>query len=302
MNNKKHAFTIMEIMIVFTIIGIIIVFELIILQNRMNQYGAPYYNVYSALKKASYNILADMYCPDPNSEDPECVKGPRPFPDNPYDLCRRLAEFINVPKGATCGENKNDTSKDINDDATNLNEDTIRFIASNSFRFYISPLKTYTFESGETLDYFIVYVDINGKEGPNRVDKTPSDKVYPDIVPFAITTRGEAIPMGYPIYSNIYLTAKIGYPAAEMNGSIVDNRFSKSMSFFEAIQGAWGGTISPDITFSIPFNDNLPNTNLAKKFYLGQVPEATEFMSQEGCKGGEYTCRVVIDSYQGKRF
>ena len=302
MNSKKTAFSLMEIIIVFTIIGMIIIFELMILQTRINQYGAPYYNVYAALKKASYNILADMYCPNANSDDPECVKGPRPFPDNSYDLCRRLAEFINVPNGATCGVDKNDTSKDINDEATNINDDTLRFIASNSFRFYMSPLKTYKFDTGETLDYFIVYVDINGKENPNKVNKKPSEKLYPDIVPFAITTRGETIPMGYPIYSNMYLTAKIGYPAAEINGIIVDNRFSKSMSFFEAIQGAWGGTVSPDITFSVPFTDELPDTSLAKSFYLGEVPQAAEFKSQEGCKGGEYTCRVVIDSFQSRRF
>ena len=302
MNFKKTGFTLIEIIIVFTIIGVITVFELIILQNRMNQYGAPYYNIYSALKKASYNILADMYCPNSNSDDPECRKGPRPFPDNSYDMCRRLAEFINVPKGATCGTDKNDTTKDINNDATNINDSTLRFVSSNAARFYISPLKTYTFDSGETLNYFIVYVDINGKESPNKVDKEQQEKVYPDIVPFAITTRGETIPMGYPIYSNMYLTAKIGYPAAEINGAIVDNRFSKTMSFFEAIQGAWGGAISPDIPFSIPFTEELPDTNLAKSFFLGQVPESAEFKSQEGCKGGEYTCRVVIDSYMDKRF
>ena len=148
----------------------------------------------------------------------------------------------------------------------------------------------------------LIYVDINGKESPNKVDKEQQEKVYPDIVPFAITTRGETIPMGYPIYSNMYLTAKIGYPAAEINGVIVDNRFSKTMSFFEAIQGAWGGAISPDIPFSIPFTEELPDTNLAKSFFLGQVPESAEFKSQEGCKGGEYTCRVVIDSYIDKRF
>ena len=300
--NFKKGFSLIEIIVVFTIIGIIMVIELLILQARINQYGAPYYNVYSALKKASYNVLADMYCPNENSDDPDCVAGPRPFPENSYDLCRRLAEFINVPKGANCGTDKNDSSKDINDDASNINDDTLRFIASNSFRFYISSLKTYKFDSGEELKYFIVYVDINGKDAPNRVDKKPSDKLLPDIVPFAITTRGETIPMGYPIYSNTYLTAKIRYPAAEINGIIVDNRFSKSMSFYEAIKGAWGDTISPDITYSIPFSDEMPNSSKAKSFFLGEIPTNVEFKSQEGCKGGEYTCNVVIDSFQGKRF
>lgn len=303
MRLKKPAFSLMEVMIVFVIIGVLLVFELIILQGRTNQYGAPYYNVYSALKKASYNILADMYCPDENSEDPECKVGPRPFPDNTYDLCRRLAEFINAPGAQTyCGSGKSDTSRDIDDDASNIGEDTLRFTASNSTRFYISPLKTYTFASGETIRYFIVYADLNGKEKPNRVGKDTSDRIFPDIVPFAITTRGETIPMGYPVYSNMYLTAKIKYPAAEINGMIVDNRFSKTMSFFEAVQGAWGGSVDPDITFSIPFTDEMPDTSEAKSFFLGEIPESAEFKSAEGCKGGEYTCRVVIDSYVGKRY
>ncbi len=299
---RKKAFSLMEIMVVFVIIGIITVIEMLILQGRINQYGAPYYNVYSALKKASYNVLADMYCPDKNSDDPECVLGPRPFPTNSYDFCKRMAEFINVPKGANCGKGKSDTSMDINDNASNINDNTLRFTASNASRFYISSLKKYTFSNGEEINYFIVYVDINGKDSPNRVDKKPQDKVLPDIVPFVITTRGETIPMGYPIFSNTYLTAKIRYPAAEVNGVIVDDRFSKSMSFYEAIKGAWGDTISPDITYSIPFTDEMPNSSRAKSFFLGEIPVNPEFKSQEGCKGGEYTCRVVIDSYQGKRF
>ncbi len=299
---RKKAFSLLELMIVFVIIGIITVIEMMILQTRINQYGALYYNIYSALKKASYNVLADMYCPDENSDDPECRLGPRPFPDNSYDLCKRLSEFINVPKGANCGSGENDKSKDINDEASNINDDTLRFTASNASHFYMSSLKTYKFDSGEEIKYFIVYVDLNGKEPPNRVDKKPQDRVLPDIVPFAITTRGETIPMGYPIYSNTYLTAKIKYPAAEVNGAIVDDRYSKSMSFYEAIKGAWGDTISPDITYNIPFTDQIPNNSKAKSFFLGEIPTDFEFKSQEGCKGGEYTCRVVIDSFQDKRF
>ncbi len=300
---KKSGFSLIEIIIVFTIIGVVVILELIVLQGRANQYGAAYYNVYSALKKTSYNILADMYCPNANSEDPACKLGPRPFPDNSYDLCRRMAEFINVPNNQlTCGANAEDTTRDVNDDATNIGEDTLRFTASNSNRFYMTSKKTYTFTTGETLDYFIVYVDLNGKEKPNSATKKQASEIYPDIVPFAITVRGEVIPMGWPIFSNMYITAKIKYPAAEVNGQIVDDRYSKTMSFYEATYGAWGGTISPDIPFSIPFTSDMPSSNIAKSFYIGETLPEPEFKSEEGCKGGEYTCRVVIDSFVGKRF
>ena len=69
MKSRKKAFTMIEVLIILTLIGFILIAELIILNTKSNQYGQPYYTAYNALRKAAYNVLADMYCPDENSSD-----------------------------------------------------------------------------------------------------------------------------------------------------------------------------------------------------------------------------------------
>ena len=95
MSFKKKGFSLTEITIVLVIIGVILILELMVIQNRKNQYGAPYYAAYNALKKASANILADIYCPD-SGPNAICPTGPRPYPKDSKAMCERLKEFINV--------------------------------------------------------------------------------------------------------------------------------------------------------------------------------------------------------------
>jgi len=116
MKNKRRGFSMIELIVIMTFISFIVIIELMILNNKVNEYATPYYTVYNALKKASYNILADMYCPDPRSADPDCRVGPRDFPTTSEELCLRLAEFIN-----TAELNCSATELDINDLANNIN-------------------------------------------------------------------------------------------------------------------------------------------------------------------------------------
>lgn len=316
-NKKKNAFTMIEILIVFVIIGFILVAELIILNSKSNEYGNPYYTIYNSLKKTSYNVLADLYCPGsacPNTS----LTFPRQFPTNGEDLCKRFAEFLNV------SENHCEGLTPINDAANNIDTNNPHLVLSNSYRMYFGDEKLYTWKDSsgisQQLNYFVVYVDLNGEKAPNRLT-CKGTKVMPDIVPFAITRRGETIPMGYPVYSKLYITAKISYPSISKEGTTeLENKTSGSMSFYDAIYGAWPSAISGevekhiDIPFSLMFSDEddfiKANSNI-RQCYDGREPELkpeSEYKAMalskesEGCKGGTYNCRVIVDSTTTTRY
>ena len=207
MSFKKKGFSLVEIIVVMTIIGIILIIELMIISGRKNQYGAPYYTVYNALKKTSYNILADIYCPNsqncggseylPSGE--VCCTAPRPFPTTADGLCKRMVEFINPSskEDVHCNQDGGNKYKPVNHQANNINDETtIGFKASNSYKFYISEFygkdsRTETYKSfdadrkaattDDRVKYFIVYVDLNGEGKPNSLGKVGD--IYPDIVP-----------------------------------------------------------------------------------------------------------------------
>lgn len=310
MKHQKRGFSMIELVVIMCFIGFLVIIELVILNNKMNEYATPYYTVYNALKKASYNVLADMYCPDPKSADAECRVAPREFPKTSDKLCSRLAEFLN-----TAELNCDATELDINDEANNINPNKPRMVASNSYRFHFSDLKEIDIPDNNgnlnTIQYFVAYVDLNGKKRPNRLT-CDGGKLLPDIVPFAITRRGEVIPMGFPVYSNIYMTAKIKFPSMLNADGKMEARSSASMSFYNAIYGAWGkeGTkdvhTNMDIPFSIVFaQDSIYDGSMIRQCYDGRTPELkdeTEYKDAainhqgDGCEGGTYNCRVVIDS------
>lgn len=348
MFSKKYAFTLVEILIVFVIIGIIIVLEMHILQAQLNQYSAPYYNAYNTLSKAAYNVQADIYCPDNTKPVAQqiCPNGPRDFPTTSEGLCNRLKEFVNTaPNQGNC------KATEINDNSNNgdqFDDKHIKFVASNSFRYYITGLKHIDCANSNSssnkqlcagttsnnVDYFVVYVDINGEKKPNRVGMNPNDEIYPDIVPFAVTTMGEVAPMGYPIYSPIYLTAKIKYPQVEKinpdTGEILgftERRSSASMDYFSAVIGAWGGGFNSEIVDSILFtekmNDKFPGKSFytAKKITNYKKSGNTYSVLSDGetkkihfdnhnppvettrrCTAGTFDCEVIVDSTLNKRY
>ena len=308
-----------ELIVVFSIIGFIVIAELIILNNKVNEYANPYYAAYNALKKASYNVLADMYCPDPNSSDPECRKGPREFPTTSRGLCNRVAEFINTSENYC---NSAD-SVEINDEATNIDNEHPHFISSNSYRFWFGGMRKIQVPNAmggvDELEYFVTYVDINGEKRPNRIT-CDGPRILPDIVPFAITRRGEVVPMGLPVFSKTYLTAKIKYPVDITNADDMKSKQSPSLSFYEAIYGAWPATDPMDknvfryidIPFSIVFAEDplYLNSNI-NQCLDGMDPDLLDSNAYKaeaiprtvkGCVGGTYSCQVVIDSSAGTRF
>ncbi len=291
MGTRKRAFTLVELAIMLSIVGVLLILALSIVKSVTNQYGAPYYNAYNSLKKAAYNVLADMH------QTP-----PRPFPTTSRDLCSRLAEFINTSEVPTC------TNTDVNANADNIGSQTLRFIGSNAFKYYISAKQTNITIGGKTVEWFVIYVDINGEKGPNSVQKVRNS--LPDIIPFAITTRGEVLPMGYPTISTKYMTAKVKYPNGynATTGQLIEDRYSASTFYFDAKGKAWGSTQTVDVIETIDFTSRLSANNLARKFYSNPAASAIQGSTilpdgyRAGCVAGEYTCRIIIDSFMGRRF
>ena len=87
-------------MIVLGMVGMIIIFAMQILMGRINQYTTPYAVIFRALQKTSYNILADIHCPNPNSEIEECKTSTRSLagvPDLRYQLLEKEEKRFPLP-------------------------------------------------------------------------------------------------------------------------------------------------------------------------------------------------------------
>jgi hypothetical protein len=116
--------------------------------------------------------------------------------------------------------------------------------------------------------------------------------------------------MGYPTVSTQYMTAKVKYPNAynSSTGKLIEDRFSPSISYYEAKGKAWGSTQTVDIIETVDFTSRLSTSNLARNFYTNPAASAIQTSQiladgyRAGCVAGEYTCRVIIDSFVGRRF
>jgi len=333
MNHNKKAFSVVEVLVVLCFVGFIIITQLVILSSKINQYSAPFYTAYNAIKKTAYNILADIYCPGDACPDPS-LTAPRAYPQNSTNLCRRFAEFINT------SENNCDTMSAITDTNMDFENATPGFIASNSLRFYFhqtdTPFQTIVpagAGGNETINYFIIYIDLNGEKKPNRIGCDGSD-ILPDIVPFAITSRGDAIPIGLPVYSKTYMTATVGLPAnittkKDDAGNDVTTaeelQKTKALSFYDAILTAWKGVEHASIPYSINFMNRidsnitdhfkgccLVNTTGCKGTGITGTSNDTGCTCCTGarianavtnsCAGGTYNCRVTIDKHKTSRY
>ena len=345
---KKNAFNLVELLIVFIIIGIILVAQMLIMKEKINQYTAPYYTTYNALKKAVYNVLSDPFCPSETlvdkDGDPLCPDFAREFPRDSKQLCKRLVEFINVPTGDNC-----DTAGGI-DHITrpkDFNDKNVQFQTSNGVKYYISD-SLYTVEDikGTVTEFFVVYADLNGNNGPNRFHCEEGNEILPDIVPFAVTRRGHVVPIGLPARSKVYMSASVRFPGEidKSNISVQANSKTKSLTFNEALLNAWPGSLKKlngNPTTTIYRYENTPDTLLYDVFgrhdgmgettfsYLGyrtcipnpesdpltekvresastptpiDINDLREIDKDTGCQGGNYTCRVTVDSYQTSRW
>ncbi len=294
---KNRAFTLPELIVVFTLIGIISVVSLYTINNRFTDFFSRYFTAFDALHKAVYNTYTDTYCRTDVTGTTDCsseyINKGRPFPTNAASLCARLKEYLNAAEGV--GNCSNNVIGIPNDNQFTNNN--LQFMLTNGFKFYLSNkndnVKT---AQGEKIEYFIAYVDLNGSAKPNSYGLP-----HPDIVPFVITTTGEVIPIGYPIYDKTYATARV------MN---YENEQTTSYTINEASQKAYGQTPYKDIPFSLirlferknvtkrpVLPEGVPNkVNILKEYQLSDN-KIVDF----DCEEGTYNCVMKIDENLERR-
>lgn len=308
MKSHKKAFTLTEILIVMGIVGFILVIQLIVLMGKVNQYGGVYYTAYNALKRASYNVLADIYCPDcyatggNSCSGAVCKNHARNFPTTTKEFCQRLAGIEGSASPANKGffnvaENKC-SNEAIDHSAPDFSDENIQFITSNSMKFYISKLYKIKDTLGNETKFFVVYIDLNGNNRPNMYGVKEGSDLLPDIVPFAVTTKGEVVPMGIPTDKLTYMSARVSEPT---NTSKTEKK--GQTTFKQAILHAW-----PSNEDGVPYRHyHFPYTLMFDEYgcFDGTCPTASSSNTPKTigkCTGGTYTCRVSIDKYTTSRY
>lgn len=297
--DSKRAFTVVELLVTFGIISILMVLSYHTANERFTDFFTRYYTAFDALNKAVYNTYTDTYCrvqgvsedgkrdcSRDNTAGTDYIKTGRPFPDTPEKLCKRLSEYLNVTKNSTC------KTASISDNGDNFNDSTLQFTLSNGFRFYFSGKKSAVVNHGgkkpKNVDFFIVYVDLNGKGEPNRVTLP-----HPDTVPFIITFTGDVIPVGYPVHDKSYASARI-----------VDGlgKETKSFTIDEARQLAFGNVPYTDMPITmIPFFNALLPDNVKPSGTFTTYNIGDEGTASMKCEAGTYVCVLKIDENFGKR-
>ncbi|MBO6087690.1 prepilin-type N-terminal cleavage/methylation domain-containing protein [bacterium] len=266
MKNKK-AFTLAEVLIVFIIIGIIATVTISTVKPWEKAYKYSYTRIFNSLSVAVYNYMTT------NSKINK-------FPETPSEFCIALTEYIN-------STSKNCSPSYFLDDAPTLSKfksggKTPEIKLTNGAYIWIgadtdSDGKSVPFtyvepDTADTVEYYIVYADLNGSRGPNKIkyDETSSTSSLPDIVAYIVTDKYMVIPLGRPKTDRRYLSARIMYPVLDLDDK--DNKEienpSDEMTYYEAIVGAYGK--SPDKIVTIgnhqtyDIESDLPNGNKFK--------------------------------------
>ncbi len=264
----KPAFTLAEIALFFMVVAILlsILFTTIkpqqVIADKNVKY--KYAAAYEALNLAIYDMGKEENT-DPFlkiNNDPK--KGFK-------KLCKGLTEYINTETTNCSKPIKNNVAhmKDENFDFRTIDPN---FTALNGMKFYISELITddiipntdrsyYNEENPDfTLKFYMIYVDLNGKDDPNRPHSIAYDlkgKRHPHVYAFAVIPTGDAIPMGIAEYNIKYLQTRIAY---KEDHSVY---YSPYYSLRQAKHAAWNwyNPADQNITFhekiSFTYNDYI---------------------------------------------
>lgn len=293
--NKKTAFTLSELLIVFLIIGIVASVGMMTVRPWEKGYKYSYTRIFNALSIAIYNHMATE-------------AGSEAFPSTPEKFCNALISYINTSNNAqnesevnpcnlSDGQNSylgnNPTRADFVDGGKfpkiRLSSGAKLWIGANDG----APF-SYTQEINSTpidvVRYYIVYADINGDVGPNNTEYTKSgglDKL-PDIVAFIVTDNFTVIPVGYPKVDQRYLTAHILYPATEEDdeAGLEKDKVSDGMTYYEALVGAYGASPNKIVTLGVQRTYDIENS----------LPEDSKFKLTDVSKLNEYTNNPHFDS------
>ncbi len=249
---KNKAFTLAEILIVFTIIGIVSSIILMTTKRLATSDKYAYQRAYDSVWTAAYNAQAEPGAP---------------ALDTPRRLCEGLAKYINsqnaTNKYADAGYGTDDgfcnniaaanRPTKTTDEFKDLTPD---FIANNGMRFYISNTITQNPQITDfdgtpvPISFHLVYVDIDGERGQNRVTAG-------DVVAFAVTPDAYVMPLGAPAYDKKIFPVKVIYPETKTHPN---ERLSAAVSYYDAIHKAWGTTaggamrVSVDDIRTVDFN------------------------------------------------
>ena len=319
MKSNKSAFTIPELLIFMTIVGVVSVTMMSVIKPTERYLPYAYYNAYNALSTAAMNIREDAL--DNNLQNDETIDiNDRFFPGDPSteqteetaarELCKKLAikastadeyGYINTT------ENRCDSKEFIPVASTGAFSDIAdvggyAFRASNSMLFYISKpglldveddLITTAEKTKTRVNYFIVWVDLNGDRRPNTA--TWSARKSADIVPFIVTTGGQVLPAGGPITDIRYTTARVQYATDTMNRYL-----PRSTTYLEAQIRAYGENQYPSYDqFSIneAFRTEFKSTLYAEN--QAEISKITDRVSvDDKCDvdvEGNSICTIIVD-------
>lgn len=183
-NKTKNAFTLAEVVVVFTIIAVVVVARMGIVKSRY-AYATryQYYSAYMNLKQMVGNLMADGYTT--TSAPTTYIKGVpnvwnRDVSDATHSvgMCQRLLKFVNTipfvnPSGNTVLD---DCTASVSSATTDFSSTSVspNFVTTNGMRYYIS--------NDSLVPPYSIYIDINGLKGDGVKNK--------DVMAFTVTSDG----------------------------------------------------------------------------------------------------------------
>lgn len=296
--NKKNAFTLTEVLICIVIVGFLSAFaidSLIKAQDRSLRY--KYSSLYTNLSEAHYNALITKYIAPAGSDydtgdpfDSSLIEG-----RGADVLCRKLVEYID-----TFAEDC--SASNLVDPAAEDFTDTLKFVAQNGMKFYISDKQT--IDPGDDFDpiyFYLVYVDLNGDKGPNILDNNPNVTEPPDIVGFALVDNGYVTPLGLPEVDTRYMMTRLIY--IDNNKQVYKE---PSQAYYITKNEAWGiykdvsENLNFDIDVAFSLNDRIRNSIAeSSRLNISFSPTGTDVY--EKCSDDDERfkrCIVKIDTYK----
>lgn len=317
----KPAFNLGELMFFLIIVSIIlsIIFTAVkprqAIQDKKVRYN--YAAAYDALNLAFFDMAAE------DATNP--FKAEATAPGTGFStLCNGLAGYINT-EAENCGSAPvSDTVAYMQNEDFDFNTITPHMTALNGMNFYISNIikdnvtpdtsKSYYSAENPTynLEFFMLYVDLDGKEfknKPHTVKYDSSGKNHPKVFAFAVIPTGDVIPIGIAEYNIKYLQTRVAYR---------ENKYTYFTSYYslrDAKRAAWnlysssGANLKFKEKMSFTYNDYVKeilqrNGSQLYKFSTdGSYTETSSVGLYSKCRPPSGTpltvydmCRITVDT------
>lgn len=274
---KKAAMTLGELMMVFVVIGVIASIAVVTIKPFEKSVKWIYYRMFHTINTAIYNSMLTK----------------AEFPKTSVEFCKALLEYINS------NDNHCSLERNVTLSTTTFPDDKIQIVASNGVRLYIAAkedgtpftlTQTQTNGVDTTINYFVVFADLNAEKKPNTSLWT--QKQMADVVGFVVTDGSDVVPVGYPEIDTRYMYAKVVYPPVDSDD--LDDNVSEPMSYFEAKHRAWGTTVDSTEAMSFDFQSQFPEGSPLKITYPTSYPSVD---IDNGCMTENSPCYVKIEEF-----